>query len=137
MQKHEVSYHDHSNNISFLFYHCNHLRAFKRFFLVLAIQIKKILQKTKKEKNNFQLIRILKRNEKIKSFLVEDEQINSSEIVISSKKKKKRKKSKKVKSIVIETIDSKIYIIEAASFHLLIKQKRAEIFALFSREIDV
>jgi membrane protease subunit (stomatin/prohibitin family) len=40
------------------------------------------------------------------------------------------------KSIMIESIDSKIYMIEAAFFHLLIKQKRAEIFALSSREID-
>jgi hypothetical protein len=35
-----------------------------------------------------------------------------------------------------ESIDSKIYMIEAASFHLLIKQKKIEIFALFSREIN-
>jgi hypothetical protein len=41
-----------------------------------------------------------------------------------------------IKSIMIESIDSKIYIIEATFFHLLIKQKRTEIFALFSREID-
>jgi hypothetical protein len=52
------------------------------------------------------------------------------------KKKRKRKKSKISKSIKNKLIDSKIYMIEAASFHLLIKQKRIEIFALFSREIN-
>jgi hypothetical protein len=41
-----------------------------------------------------------------------------------------------IKSTQDESTDSKIYMIEAASFHLLIKQKKAKIFALSSREID-
>jgi hypothetical protein len=65
MQKHEMSYHEHSNDISFLSEHCNHLRASKRSFSLLSTQIKEILQKARKEKNEFKLIRILKRNEKI------------------------------------------------------------------------
>jgi hypothetical protein len=40
------------------------------------------------------------------------------------------------KSIRNESTDSKIYMIEVVFFHLLIKQKKTEIFALFSREID-
>jgi hypothetical protein len=41
-----------------------------------------------------------------------------------------------IKSTRNETIDLKIYTIEAASFHLLIKQKKAKIFVLSSREIN-
>jgi hypothetical protein len=102
---------------------------------VLATQINKILQKTRKEKNNFQFIRILKRNEKFEFSSVKDKQIKSSEIVIFSKKKKRKRKTKK--SILLEHIDLEIYMIEAAFFHLLIKQKKAKIFALFFREIDI
>jgi hypothetical protein len=59
--------------IFFLFNLCSHLRTSKQFFSVLATQIKKILQKARKEKNNFQLIRILKRNEKIEFSSIKDE----------------------------------------------------------------
>jgi hypothetical protein len=102
---------------------------------VLATQIKKSLQKVRKEKNNFEFIRILKRNEKIEFSSIESEQMSLLEIVIFSKKKKRKRKTKK--SISLEHIDSEIYMIEAAFFHLLIKQKKAKIFALFSREINV
>jgi hypothetical protein len=135
-----MSYHDHSNDISFLFNHCSHLNASERFFSILSTQIKEMLQESRKEKNDFKLTRILKKNENTKFALFirqRNQKMNLIEIVISLKKKKrKRKKNKIIKSIMIESIDSKIYMIEAAFFHLLIKQKKIEIFALFSREID-
>jgi hypothetical protein len=65
MRKHEVSYHDHSNDISFLSNHCSHLDAFERFFSVLSTQIKEMLQKSLKKNEDFKLTRILKRDEKI------------------------------------------------------------------------
>jgi 5-methylcytosine-specific restriction endonuclease McrBC GTP-binding regulatory subunit McrB len=37
---------------------------------------------------------------------------------------------------VIESSDSKIYMIEAASFNLLIRQKKAQMFVLSLREIN-
>jgi hypothetical protein len=63
MRKHEMSYHDHSNNISFLSNHCSHLDASERFFSTLSNQIKEMLQESRKEKNDFKLTRILKRND--------------------------------------------------------------------------
>jgi hypothetical protein len=133
MRKHEVSYHDHSNDIFFLSDHCSHLDAFERSFSILSTQIKEILQESRKEKNNFKLTRILKRNENIEQELIkvlETKKLieikieikDSTEISISSKKKKrKRKRSRRIKSIMNESIDSKIYMIETTSFHLLIK----------------
>jgi hypothetical protein len=135
-----MSYHDYSNDISFLFNYCSHLDASERFFSILSTQIKEMLQESRKEKNDFKLTRILKRNENTEFALFmrqRNQKMNLIEIVISLKKKKrKRKKSKMTKSIMIESIDSKIYMIEAALFYLLIKQKKTEIFALSSREID-
>jgi hypothetical protein len=148
MRKHEVSYHDHSNDIFFLSDHCSHLDAFERSFSILSTQIKEILQESQKEKNDFKFTRILKRNENIEQELIKASETkklieikietkDSTEISISSKKKKKRRKrSQKIKSIVIETIDPKIYMIETASFNLLIRQKEAQMFALSLREID-
>jgi signal recognition particle GTPase len=133
MRKHEVSYHDHSNDIFFLSNHCSHLETLERFFSILSTQIKKILQKSRKEKNDFKLTRILKRYENIEQELIKAlktkklieikiEIKNSTEISISLKKKKRRrKKNRRIKSIMNEFIDSRIYIIEAASFYLLIK----------------
>jgi hypothetical protein len=63
MRKHEMSYHDYSNDILFLFNHCSHLDAFERFFSILSNQIKEMLQESRKEKNDFKLTRILKRND--------------------------------------------------------------------------
>jgi hypothetical protein len=63
MRKHEMSYHDHSNDISFLSDHCSHLDASERFFSILSTQIKEMLQESRKEKNDFKFTRILKRNE--------------------------------------------------------------------------
>jgi hypothetical protein len=135
-----MSYHDHSNDISFLSDHCSHLDASERSFPTLPTQIKEMLQESRKEKNDFKPTRILKRNEDTEFPLFmrqRNQETNLTEIALSLKKKKrKRKRSKMIKSIMIESIDSEIYMIEAASFHLLIKQKKAEIFALFSREID-
>jgi hypothetical protein len=111
MRKHEMSYYDHSNNISFLSSHCNHLKALERFFSELLIQIKEILQESQKKKIEFKFTKILKRNEKIESALL-------------TKKKRKRKRKTK-KTIVIESTDSNIYMIEAISFNLLIRQKEA------------
>jgi hypothetical protein len=148
MRKHEVSYHDHSNDIFFLFDHCSHLETLERSFSILSTQIKEILQESRKEKNDFKLTRILKRNENIEQELIKVSETkklikirietkDSTEISISSKKKKRRRKrSRRIKSIMNESIDSKIYMIEAASFHLLIKQKKIKIFALSSREIN-
>jgi hypothetical protein len=137
MRKHEVSYHDHSNNIFFLSDHCSHLDASEQSFSILSTQIKEMLSESRKKKNDFKLTRILKRDEKIEiSLSIQRNQKNLTEIVIQSKKKKKKKKRKTKKSIRNESTDSKIYMIEAASFHLLIKQKKTEIFALFSREND-
>jgi hypothetical protein len=148
MRKHEVSYHDHLNDIFFLFNHCSHLEALERSFSILSTQIKEILQESRTEKNDFKLTRILKRNENIEQELIKVSETkklieikieikDSTEISISSKKKKKRrKKNQKIKSIVIEIIDSKIYMIETTSFNLLIRQKEAQMFALFFKEID-
>jgi hypothetical protein len=137
MRKHEVSYHDHSNDIFFLSDHYSHLDAFERSFSILSTQIKEMLSKSRKKKNDFKLTRILKRDEKIEiSLSIQRNQKNLTEIVIQSKKKKNKKKKKTKKSIRNESTDSKIYMIEAAFFHLLIKQKKTEIFVLFSREID-
>jgi hypothetical protein len=146
MRKHEMSYHEYSNDISFLSKHCNHLKAFERSFSLLSTQIKEILQKARKEKNEFKLIRILKRNEKIEFSLLMCQQSQqmietsdtkkSSEIVLTSKKNKKKRKRKTKKSIMIESTDSKIYMIEAISFNLLIRQKKAQVFVLFLRKID-
>jgi hypothetical protein len=158
MRKHEVSYHDHSNDIFFLSNHCSHLNAFERSFSRLSTQIKEMLPESRKEKNDIKLTRILKRDEKIEFSLfiqrnretvkksetkklieIEIEIKNSTETVILSEKKKKKRKQKKrtKKSIVIEFSDSKIYMIEAASFNLLIRQKEAQMFVLFLKEIDV
>jgi hypothetical protein len=146
MRKHEVSYHDHSNDIFFLSDHCSHLDALERSFSRLSTQIKEMLQESRKEKNDVKLTRILKRDEKIEFFLfiqrnretvkksetkklieieIEIEIKNSTEIVILSEKRKKKRKQKRKtkKSIVIESSDSKIYMIEAALFNLLIRQK--------------
>jgi hypothetical protein len=65
MRKHEVSYHEHSNDISFLSEHCSHLRAFERSFSNLSTQITEILQESREEKDDFKPLRILKRNEKV------------------------------------------------------------------------
>jgi hypothetical protein len=111
MRKHEMSYHNHSNDISFLSSHCNHLRALERFFSELLTQIKEILQESQKKKIEFKLTKILKRNEKIESALL-------------TKKKKKRKRKTK-RTIVIESTHSNIYMIETVSFNLLIRQKEA------------
>jgi RNA recognition motif-containing protein len=119
--------------------HCSHLRAFERSFSNLSTQITEILQESRKEKNDFKLTRILKKNNTEFSLFMRqrNQETNLIEIVISLKKKKrKRKKNKMIKSIMIESIDSKIYMIEVVLFHLLIKQKKTEKFALFSREID-
>jgi hypothetical protein len=99
------------------------------------------MQEIRQEKNDFKLIRILKRKKNIEIHLSvnqsNQEMKNSNDVVISLKKKKrKRKKSKMSKLIRNKSTDSKIYMIESASFYLLIKQKKTEIFALFSREID-
>jgi hypothetical protein len=144
MRKHEISYHEHSDDIFFLSDYCKHLRAFERLFSKLSIQIKEMMQEIRQEKNEFKLTRILKRNENIEFSLfmkqrnqemidnsetkklieIRIEIKDSTEFVVSLKKKKrKRKKSKMIKSIRNESTDSEIYMIEAASFHLLIKQK--------------
>jgi hypothetical protein len=146
MRKHEVSYYDYSNDIFFLSDHCSYLDALERFFSRLSTQIKEMLQESRKEKNDVKLTRILKRDEKIEFSLfnqrnreivkkseikklieIEIEIKNSTEIVILSEKKKKKRKQKRKtkKSIVIKSSDSKIYMIEAASFNLLIRQKEA------------
>jgi hypothetical protein len=156
MQKHEVSYHDYSNDIFFLSNHCSHLEIFERFFSILSTQIKEMLQESRKMIKNFKLTRILKRDEKIELSLfiqrnqkiikkseikklieieIEIETKNLTEIVIQKKMKRKQKRKTK-KSIVIKSSDSKIYIIEIASFNLLIKQKEARVFVLFLREIN-
>jgi hypothetical protein len=36
MRKHEVSYHNHSNDIFFLSDHCSHLETLERFFSILS-----------------------------------------------------------------------------------------------------
>jgi hypothetical protein len=140
MRKHEISYHEYLDDISFLLDYCKHLRASERSFSILSIQIKEMMQEIKQEKNDFKLIRILKRDENIEIYLLvnqRNQETNLIEIVIFLKnKKRKRRKSKMIKSISLESIDSEIYMIEAALFHLLIKQKKTKIFALFSREID-
>jgi hypothetical protein len=107
MRKHEMSYHDHSNDIFFLSSHCNHLRLFKRSLSKFLTQIKEILQESQKKKIEFKLTKILKRNEKIESALL-------------TKKKRKRKRKTK-RTIVIESTNSNIYMIEAVSFNLLIR----------------
>jgi hypothetical protein len=156
MRKHEMSYHDYSNDIFFLSNHCSHLEAFERFFFILSTQIKEMLQESRKKINNFKLTRILKRDEKIELSLfiqrnqkiikksktkklieieIEIEIKNLTEIVIQKKKKRKQKRKTK-KSIVIKSSDSKIYMIETTSFNLLIRQKEARVFVLFFREID-
>jgi 23S rRNA G2445 N2-methylase RlmL len=122
MRKHEISYHEHSDDISFLSNYCKHLKASERSFSILSIQRKEMMQEIKQEKNDFKLIRILKRNENIEIHLSvnqsNEEMKNSNDVVMSLKKKKrKRKKSKMSKSIRNESTDSKIYMIEAASFH--------------------
>jgi hypothetical protein len=124
MRKHKVSYHDHSNNISFLSNYCSYLDASERSFSTLSNQIKEMLQDSRKEKNDFKLTRILKRNDIEFSLFMRqrNQETNLIEIVISLKKKKRKiKKNKMIKSIMIESIDSKIYMIEAALFYLLIK----------------
>jgi hypothetical protein len=139
-----VSYHDYSNDIFFLSNHCSYLNALERFFSILSTQIKEILQESWKKKNDFKLTRILKRiennefslfikrNQKIvkksrakKLIEIEIEIKNLTEIVISSKKKKRKSKRKTKKSSMTKTIDSDIYIIEAISFNLLTRQKKA------------
>jgi transposase InsO family protein len=148
MRKHGVSYHGHSDDISFLPGHCSHLGAPGRSFPILPTQIKEILQESRKEKDDFKPTRILKRNENIEQELVKapetkklietkTETKDSTETSISSKKKKRRRKrSRRIKPIMNESTDSEIYMIGAAPFHLLTKQKGAEIFALSPREID-
>jgi hypothetical protein len=134
MQNHEMSYHDHSNNIFFLADHCSHLDALEQFFSILSTQIKEILQESRRKNNNFKLTRILKRvdqrnreivkkSETKKLIEIEIEIKNSTEIVILLEKKKKKRKQKRKtkKSIVIEPSDSKIYMIETVSFNLLIR----------------
>jgi hypothetical protein len=56
MWKHEVSYHDHLNDIFFLSNYCSYLDAFEQFFSILSTQIKKILQESRKEKNDVKLV---------------------------------------------------------------------------------
>jgi hypothetical protein len=110
MRKHDISYHDHSNDIFFLFNHCSYLDAFERFFFRLSTQIKEMLQESRKEKNDVKLTKILKREKKIEFSLfiqrnretvkksktkklieIEIEIKNSTEIIILSEKKKNEK----------------------------------------------
>jgi hypothetical protein len=44
MRKHEISYHEHSNYISFLSDHSKYLRAFERSFSILSISKKEMMQ---------------------------------------------------------------------------------------------
>jgi hypothetical protein len=98
--KHEISYHEHSDDISFLFHHCKHLKASKRFFSILSIQIKEMMQEIRQEKNDFKLIRILKRDENIEIYLLvnqsNQEIKNSHDVVILLKKKKRKRKRNKM-----------------------------------------
>jgi hypothetical protein len=129
MYKHKVSYHDHSNDIFFLSNYCSHLKTLERFFSILSTQIKEILQKSRKKKNDFKLTKILKRNENIELSLSISQrnqelikvsktkklieikiEIKDSTKISTSAKKKRRKRTRKTKnSIVIEFSDSKIY----------------------------
>jgi hypothetical protein len=115
-----------------------------------------MLQESRKKINDFKLTRILKRNENIELSLsmsqrnqelikvseikklieIKIEIKDSTEISTSAKKKKRKRTRKTKKSVAIESSDSKIYMIETASFNLLIRQKEAQMFVLFSREID-
>jgi hypothetical protein len=61
MRKHEMSYHDHSDDIFFLSDHCSHLETLERTFSILSTQIKEMLQESRKKINDFKLTRILKR----------------------------------------------------------------------------
>jgi transposase InsO family protein len=146
MRKHGVSYHGHSDDISFLPGHCNHLGAPERPFPLLPAQIKEILQEARKEKDEFKPIRILKRNEKIEFPLPicqQSQQVaetpdtkKSSETVLAPKGNKKKRKRKTKKPTMVEPADSEIYMIGAAPFNLLTRQKGAQVFALSPREID-
>jgi hypothetical protein len=74
MKKHDVSYHDYDDSISFYFDHCNHLEASEYFFSN---------QSTKKEvffskRNFFDQSEIIV-NKKIKIFL---EKINNSKTIL-------------------------------------------------------
>jgi hypothetical protein len=151
-----MSYHDHSDDIFFLSNHCSHLETLERTFSILSTQIKEMLQESRKKINDFKLTRILKRNENIELSLsisrrnqelikaletkklikIKIEIKDSIKISISAKKKKRKRTRKTKKSVSIESNDSKIYMIETASFNLLIRQKEAQMFVLFSREID-
>jgi hypothetical protein len=82
---------------------------------------------------NQELIKALKTKKLIE---IKIEIKDSIEISISVKKKKRKRMRKTKKSVSIESSDSKIYMIETASFNLLIRQKEAQMFVLFSREID-
>jgi hypothetical protein len=84
MWKHEMSYHNHWNNIFFLSNHCSHLETLKRFFSILSTKIKEMLQESRKKINNFKFTRILKSDEKIELFLF----IQRNQIIKKSKTKK-------------------------------------------------
>ena len=130
MRKHGVSYHGHTNSISFRPDHCNHLGAPERPFPSSPIR-REEPGSTKDTTPIFQPKKILKRDEP-------DEKNHSNSNPISVRRSRKedilKQKSWRKDAESEEALD--IAMIGADPFNVLTKQKDVEIFAVSLRDIN-
>ncbi len=78
MKKHDVSYHDHDDSISFYFDHCNHLEAFDHSYSNKSIQTRTMIEVSFSKRNFSDQSDIIK-NKEIKFFF---EKTNNSKMIL-------------------------------------------------------
>jgi hypothetical protein len=78
MKKHDVSYHDHDDSISFYFDHCNHFEAFERSFSTRSTKKEVFFSKRNFSDQSNTRINLIE-NKEIKIFL---EKINNSKTIL-------------------------------------------------------